>query len=304
VISNSVCMVFGAGVSCSYNFLTGRDLWYEVCTSLDDRQSAMSQTLVEAGFQPGEVENFGRHLAASQLGSIDRFIENNSDWSEIGRAAIAAALIPREIPSHVIQPNKEERIYEYIWHRMGPALDDFTKNRLSIVTFNYDRSFEFFFLNALTYGFGMPLPKAEEIFRSTVPLVHVYGQLNSLQYAQNDGMPYGAAVDAMYINTAAGNIELVGKNRGLSNQVKAAQALIAAADLVIFLGFGYDQLNLERLALPLRKAGQRYLGTAYGLKSGERAIIIKYFSPIGQITLGEPDTNAHIFLRQHADLLV
>lgn len=301
MISRKVCFVFGAGVSCSYNFLTGRGHWHEMCTALADRQSTMSQTLVEAGFQPGEVENFGRQLTYSQSDSIDRFIENRNEWSAIGKAAIAAALIPRESLSHVVNPTQNERIYEYIWHRMGPSLEDFVKNNLSVITFNYDRSFEIFMLYALTHAYGLPHPKAEEVFRGTVPLVHVYGQLNALSYAHGDGMPYGAAPNKKNIITAAENIEIVGKNRALSEQVKSAQKLISAAEVVFFLGFGYDKINLERLGLVPPQTGKEYLGTAYGLEDGERHIVqTKLFGTAGGITLGGPGTDAYTFLRQRA----
>src|SRR5258706_9593571 len=106
MISRKVCLVLGAGVSCSYGFPSGRELWYLTSTQLGQRLDPMFSQLVGVGFQPGEVEDFGRKLAASQLGSIDRFIENNPDSSPIGRAAIATALIPFEDPASVIQPRK------------------------------------------------------------------------------------------------------------------------------------------------------------------------------------------------------
>ena len=83
--------------------------------------------------------------------SIDSFLEHRGeDERYLGKLAIAYALIPFE---------KEERLFdESSWYpillnKLKFKFEDFEKNKLAFITFNYDRSLEHFLMTALSNQF-------------------------------------------------------------------------------------------------------------------------------------------------------
>jgi hypothetical protein len=88
-------------------------------------------------------------LHSGQL-SIDTFLSKRGDeFSETGKWAIAAALCIRETPTMVMNATIEGDWYAYLWSVMSGTLskvDDVPFEKIKIITFNYDRSLEYFFM--------------------------------------------------------------------------------------------------------------------------------------------------------------
>src|SRR5205814_605940 len=62
-------------------------------------------------------------------------------------------------------------------------LEDLDLTKLSLITFNYDRSFERYFINVLENQYGLTADAAKQRF-SEIHLVHVYGQLGTLDHVE------------------------------------------------------------------------------------------------------------------------
>ena len=76
---------------------------------------------------------------------------------------------------------------------------------------------------------------------------------------------------------------------------KVSRAL-HTADTVHFLGFSYEQSNLDRLGLSVNFRETPCLGTALGMSTGERSRVKRAFQPRGGIDLRKED--AKTFLRE------
>lgn len=142
------------------------------------------------GFPYGveDVEKFGNALCEAHPRSIDEFLHDRKEFSDIGKICILYCLSKYEdekglkpvfSDNKYCYPNLDW--YKYLWHSLtdGAAgnIEEFKKNRLKVITFNYDRSLEEFLLRAIRSKFGLTDWEAFELFKKTVDIKHVYGNL-------------------------------------------------------------------------------------------------------------------------------
>ncbi len=134
-----------------------------------------------------QIEEFGNRLLHAKRPSVDRFLEDQELYLGIGTAAIVSALIPKEDPSVLSRYsrsregyNAEEDWYKYLWTKMDAPFEKFGENKLSIITYNYDRSLEFYLFTALKHAYGKE--DDHECFWkvNTIPFIHLHGQLGTL----------------------------------------------------------------------------------------------------------------------------
>ena len=71
----------------------------------------------------------------------------------------------------------------YLAGKLDSTFEEFGNNKLSIVTFNYDRSLEHYLLNSLMTLHGKTRDECAQALKK-IPIVHVYGQLGEHQYAK------------------------------------------------------------------------------------------------------------------------
>ena len=176
---------------------------------------------------------------------------------------------------------------------------DFTKignEKISVITFNYDRSLEHYVFENL-YGLlensGIQRKELADVINH-IPFIHVYGSLGKLpwqvgvygnapylmggnpsfvQYGGSDTPPFTSRKDFLKV------IQLMYEERKSNPEILAAKKLIAEADRIFFLGFGYDPINLEILGLPDLLTSQQIYGTAYGCTESEIDYIKTLLNP-------------------------
>ncbi len=299
--TKKTCLVFGAGVSASYGFPTGRALLVELCRMMGTGTD-IGNALMSADFQPLEIEKFRAELVASHAESVDRFVANRVEFERIGKYAIAAALKPKERPEQ-LTPDDAPRIYEYIWHRIGRDLETLNSNNLSFVTFNYDRSLEYFLLAAMKANFGLSNDACDVLLRTRLRVAHVYGQLGPAGLARIDRVPYSPKLDDGWLHIAAEGIHLVRDEDVQTDNIRAAQDLIADAAHVCILGFGFDKWNVKRLGLSRRMNIEAVAATALHLTEGERKAVSRLFDGLGGVHLAHPNIDAFALLREKVDIL-
>src|SRR5712675_414174 len=147
MITNKTCLVLGAGASAPFGYPTGNALTERIKKELlPDRPGQLHHDLINAGFSPDTLLSFRNELRYSQRSSVDAFLEDwEADFMEVGKAAIAASLIRHEDRDKIVDdPNWYRRLFSEMTDE-----GDFSANKLGIVTFNYDRSLEYFFLRCL-----------------------------------------------------------------------------------------------------------------------------------------------------------
>ena len=205
MITTRTCLVLGAGASAPFGYPVGAALTESIKSELNPSQpSRLKNDLMSAGFSSERLMLFRDALRYSQRLSIDAFLEDwKEDFMDVGTAAIAASLIRWEDPDVVIdQPNWYRRLF----HEMTDG-DDFSKNLLRIVTFNYDRSLEFFFYWALQGRYRISGEEAAKWF-AKFPIVHMYGNLGSLPGLFVDGRLYGEKGTPAIISAAIDSREI------------------------------------------------------------------------------------------------
>ncbi len=291
--------ILGAGASRSLNIPTGLELYDIIRVRfLNDFQSfapAIYRTEPDLHRSIQRVSRFTHALGRCSEESIDRFLNLNKDFLKIGTMAIATAIYASEIRS--LRPHKREvksdDWYGHLFQAMISDLrspDDLLRvheNRISFITFNYDRSLEnFFFENLLGYVTNAGKSRdevAEAILK--IPILHIFGKVGYLPWERGNfenraGLfdPAQAIVnfgDARLVPAEVGfslheSIQLMWDERRASLAFTEARKHISDADRILFLGFGYAKENLELLGMPGALRGKEVYGTALGMNDREK----------------------------------
>jgi hypothetical protein len=147
VIRQPTVLILGAGASQPYNFPSGQGLVDQISTEINHPSSKgdVAQRLAAAGYDLGILNHFVNELRRARPNSVDAFLETRKEFREIGKAVIAEALLRAEAHSTVHTANPTVDWYRYVLHiLMQRSPDRFVAqaHRLTVVTFNFDRSLE------------------------------------------------------------------------------------------------------------------------------------------------------------------
>jgi hypothetical protein len=297
MVERPTLFVLGAGASAPYGFPTGASLVGRIITTLDSGPKVLDAVAAAAECETGTVVKFARALRFSGTKSVDFFLEGRGDLIEVGKVAIAAALIPFE-NEETLFGDRPGSWYPTLLDRMGGTADQFAKNSLRIITYNYDRSLEHFLITALRHRFNIGQPQAVQLL-DTLPILHLHGQLGSLwddgstvRYRQY--RPEWASVPEL-ANAATG-ISIIHEDIGAYPAFATAQKWIQEAEQIFFLGFGYHPTNLHRLALGARQGNIQ--GTGWGLLNAEIAMIQQVVQPVA-LQIAPEHEDVLEFLRRH-----
>ena len=63
--------------------------------------------------------DFATELDRTGRNSVDAFLEHRTEFEKIGKAAIIAALIPKEQPGNLFARSNHEHWYQYLFRQMG-----------------------------------------------------------------------------------------------------------------------------------------------------------------------------------------
>ncbi|MEN6424514.1 MAG: hypothetical protein ABFE13_04070 [Phycisphaerales bacterium] len=273
MIEKRTVFILGAGASCPYGFPDARKLRTRI---LSDFETQYQQYLSDNGDQteyvrmnrgypePNDVRPFLERFDLSGTESIDLFLSRNPRFEEIGKMSICLSILHAEEACKLREQVEKPELdwYFYLYNRlMREALrpEDscrFGDNPISFVTFNYDRSLEYYLFNCLLHSFeGLDEEKAKlELDR--VPVVHVYGKPALPEFGEDGerqilpfGKDIGNKLSRFDLLSTTRSVHVVHEKRK-SLQLEKAREEIRKADRIFFLGFGYADENLEVLGIP------------------------------------------------------
>ncbi len=255
MINIPTVLVLGAGASNPYGFPLGIGLRDSVCGMMGPEIIGAPGPLIddeprEPGVldELGELTDFVSALRNSGYTSVDWFLEDNPQFIEVGKRSIASALIPFEDPGKLFPPNaSNEHWYELLINVLDSPRGAFAENPLSIVTFNYDRSLEFYLLRVLETR-RSSLEQAIEELR-TLDVIHVHGALGDLAPMVTGGREYSPELEPEIIRAAADQIVVVGEVPDDAEAFAVAADVLAKAERIVFLGFGFHPASVERLGV-------------------------------------------------------
>jgi len=252
MIEQPTVLVLGAGASRPYGFPSGQELLnnlYEQILNININGNKNVDLLKECGFVESQISSFINTLKLAQPYSVDAFLEYRPDFLDLGKLAITIALIPREeehrLFSHGVQ---QDHLYKYLFSIMNTHFNQFDNNKLSFITFNYDRSLEHFLFITLQNAHNRDSVECAEKL-SKIPIIHVHGSLGALPWQSSDGKAYAPTDKPEELMKAASQIIVVSESKETSPEFEEAHNLLADAKKIYFLGFGYSEVNLRRLKI-------------------------------------------------------
>ena len=269
MINIETVLVLGAGASKDFGFPTGRELVKQICSILESRESQEFDLFYSLAGQSDIADNFRDILIGANPLSIDAWLEHNPDYIEAGKLAIAIALLHRERLSDLRPDNNW---YQLLFQRLGSPFEDFDRNKLSIITFNYDRSLEEYLFK--TFKHTHTKKRREDCVEklNQIRTLHVYGSLGRLDWQNDDPknpvpqVDYGATLNRDTLLSAAISIKIIPtKDTKPSPEFLTAMKWIHNAQALYFLGFGYNATNMARLGIDELRRPSKVMGTAYKL---------------------------------------
>ncbi len=263
------------------------------------------------GVDAALLYEFTRVMREADPPSVDTFLEANERFMGVGKIAIAKELIRYEHPMHTrmsINAEKpiEDHWYQYLWNQMRTVkLNDLTDNELVILTFNYDRSLENYLFTCIKNYYGVSDQEASNVMQSFA-IIHLHGTLGNHPCMGGDTRPYNNEPDEKGFWLAVNSIKIIHEQQAESDrQFIAARNFLAAADYIMFLGFGYNKVNLKNLGLLRIQASgwppKRIFGTIYDY-SNEEITQLRHILPV-QLEPFSPDYKCLKTLRQTPVLL-
>jgi hypothetical protein len=267
VITKKSVFVLGAGASKPYGFPIGWELVEKVVGQFGKNEPNREILLQHGGFAEDLLDEFLRVLDGSGQNSVDAFLENQPRFLDIGKAAMSIVLISCEKTEQLYrQRDVTQNWLRYLLANMrGSGFDDFHKNAVSFVTFNYDRSLEHFLCRTLADTFSKTDTESGEVIKR-IPIVHVHGRLGYLPWQNARGRPFDTAISADVLKMCISEIRVVHEATG--PEYEEAKQLLTDAERVYFLGVGYSNTNLGRLGVKTL-ADNKAASTGVGLVQRE-----------------------------------
>lgn len=269
MITKPTVLILGAGASRPFDYPTGKELKTKICNNVE----GWGELFLNSGIDMTKVRRFKQQLEKSPDRSVDAFLEHRPEFLQIGKMAISRALIPFEIVSNLFDTKSgRNNWYEYLFDKMKCRFEEFENNKLSIVTFNYDRSLEHYFFTGIENKYGKSPEDCAKVFKK-IPIIHLHGQLGFLPWQSPDSgqwRQYGEDISERFaFRDASGQINIISEDISNNPEFTIAHELIEKAEVVYFLGFGYNDNNLHRLNIKKKSSDQTILGSSFGLGIAE-----------------------------------
>ena len=304
MITIPTVFILGAGSSCSYNYPTGIILRNILCNRSHEIENNSNfkfsfQKIFEEVVPPSNdfnfelcqryIDSFSKKFDKSGNNSIDLFLSVNQHDPNIilsGKLAIVLTMLKcegfskKKFNSHRII---NEDWYNYLYNEMTNIFTNpkdyerLSENKISFITFNYDRSLEYYLYRCIYNNFSTSSQNY-----NLFDIIHVYGKIEKLN--EDDLLEdYGSFDNYKKFEKI---LELTKKiytihdtNRTNERDIKKAKELIKNAQKIYFLGFNYHNTeNLEILDIAnIIHDNQIICGTALGFTDNQIVEIKKYF---------------------------
>jgi hypothetical protein len=280
-------LILGAGASHPYNFPLGDELFRSIIKTYPSTafqyklKNIGQQQLYKTPYETQEykdAKNFVDNLEGISGVSIDKFINLNRSFKEDGIKTIIIDILLKE--NTALYPGIDEIKGDwvcYLFTKMLAGLDsmsdikEYFHSNISIITFNYDRMFENYLFNNLYKILKTNQISKAEVSKiiESIPIIHVYGKIGYLEWEtsreESKVFSYGNVDDELYKKSSnvADMIQLIYDERKDNDSIKRAKELLIKSNRILFMGFGYYELNLRILGIPETLKDKKVFGTAY-----------------------------------------
>lgn len=274
----NTCLILGAGASKPYGYplgpelskaiidlgMQGKDYWAEKEKLLQVKDWAITV-----------ATKFAKCRLSKPTMTIDEFLDrqypgieqrapgDNPEWNEFSTAKMLICDIIRRCE----QPQKGVLDwYQLLFEHLERSVTAECPWQLRIITFNYDRSLEFYLARYHAMKTGLLQQETRRWLLERVSFAHVYGDVGPLP----DGQPKRDEFAPEYGVWRGGEfwkgrekIEIIRALDPNPDSSGRYRSWIANAEYVIVLGFGYDKMNCSRLGLSENLPEKCVFTTAY-----------------------------------------
>jgi hypothetical protein len=284
-LMSKTTLVIGAGVSREYGFPTGAQL---IDLIKNDKHILRFYKKVP-------------EILDSGYPSIDLFLHEHKQFSDGIKGRIAKIIFEKENIEKL--NSNHESLYFHLFNNINP--NDYEKYK--IITFNYDRSLEYYFFRYLHLKLGNA-QKALEI-GSKLEIIHIHGRVVKSIYEMAtpvsgdkinmDLADFGGYTSYLKSHSKAQTqpqlvedllierIEPFGRSSFKTihenNDVnKRAKEVLEDSDRIFFLGFQYAKENMNALGFDFIRGypDKKIYGTCYGMGKIEQNRVTKSYSAI------------------------
>lgn len=258
MIKSETVLVLGAGASVPYRFPTGAELVRKILEHAEAPSSTCFQCLSrneQVRAIEAKLETLANELRVAQPDSIDEFLERRPELAETAKVILAIILLNDERVSekYLWDEKTSGHWYKLLKGQLVGPIDSLAKHKLKIITFNYDRSLEYYLYKALQPYYANESPEVFVDQIKQIPFLHIYGSLGPLQWqSTTKAIPYGPSKPrSSQIVSASENVHIMheGSNDKVQQNFNKAQEWLKWAHNIFFLGFGFHQDNVRRLEL-------------------------------------------------------
>lgn len=301
MLDKKTVFILGAGASCPYGYPSGGHLRRRIClpTSMPVEKQ---KELISAIGSPNIDSEFRKKFENSSTKSIDIFMARNPKLAPVGKCIIAFEIFNAEHrslfreqaewvqemrKSQMSETTRDQYLakkdfqggiwYEYLFDRLTAGLasnddlPDFSEGKVAFITFNYDRSLEYFLYESFHNSFTeVPESQIVQSLKS-LKILHIYGQIAPLKWQDSaQGVDYRPPINVSLLRNASSYIRTIYEEQK-NPELKEAQDLIKQAEQIFLLGFGYAAENMQILGLPgvIPPGNCQVHGTAFNLNKQE-----------------------------------
>jgi hypothetical protein len=310
MLKQPTLFVAGAGASKEFGLPVGGELASQISISLDIRFGEFGQSWEGQGDRQifSVIQQAAREQSSNvndflhacwlvrdgiQLSySIDNFLDKHAHEPKVqhvGRLAIVKRILEAERASKLfVKPDNTYNtinfqgladtwivaLFKMIQDRVRlDAVSTFFQD-VRIITFNYDRCIEHFFFHALKRNYGIGDREAAEVMRG-LEIMHAYGRVGRLPWEGHSSEPevaFGEG-DRAPLALLWPGIRTYADDRSDGQVVETIQEWVRQSDLTVFLGFSYQERNMDLLGETPMRTEHTVLGSTYGISNYNAAAI-------------------------------
>lgn len=244
MINEKTVFILGEGANMPYEYFSGLQLKEEILNELDDEYYLTF--LSDSEFTEEDFKDFRYSLFYSAAPSVDAFLEHRPEYTTIAKIAMTRLLILNE-NEKILFDHGNDKWYPYLFDNLlADSFEDFKENKISFITFNYDRSLEQFLFLALKNRYGKSDYDCANLLKN-IPILHLLGKLNDLPWQNENGRPYDGCIDGNKVRNAANEIKVIHEEIEDDRKFKEAQEYIKNAQNIYFIGLINHKAYLDSL---------------------------------------------------------
>jgi len=168
--------------------------------------------------------------------------------------------------------------YTWIGHFFRIMCDGVTDAKkvglgLTIICFNYDRCIEHYLVESIAAGYRITQEEALEIVENNITIIHPYGYLGKVhtkpQHVDGDRLAFGFEADRLFsLDHVAKGIRTYTQQTHDVGHVNAIHRAMSECKHLIFLGFGFNNQNMDLLRVKDKFGGEAHPKNIYTTGKG------------------------------------